>query len=534
MEPSDQVEAMTTQVLHMRRKADKCDETVSHEAARGSGPIVPGTPPRKDQGSKRRFLPSLLATVGVLIPLLVISAAFAVAFGAVKPPWMTPKGEEVAPPTQALPAVELVAGRPNSLLVPEDVRISLGIRMGNVDQIAVAEKPGRTRPLVMPGSTALDPARLIRVRVRFAPAELVEIGKIVDPHGSPGNVPPLRRDLQAGDPVKKGDLLAVLFSVDVGNKKNDLFDALSQLRLDEEVLKRAEARSAAVPEVFLLNARRNVEADINAVNRAENTLRTWAIPDEDIQAVRDEVKRVINDANKHARDKERLKQWARVELRVPEDGILIEQNVAIHETVVNNTTNLFQIAKVDPLIVLAAVPEDDLPALESLKNQSQNLVPWTVRTVGALPMAGFIDDIAYLIDPNQHTAVVRGHIPNPNGLLRAGQFVTATVELLPPKGVVEVPIGALVEDGKDSIVFVQTDPAKPIYTMRRVQVTNRFDRTAYVRSVPATHDEDADPEGGGQPPSTEPLGEGERVLTAGALELKAALANKLSDAGKPE
>ncbi len=81
--------------------------------------------------------------------------------------------------------------------------------------------------------------------------------------------------------------------------------------------------------------------------------------------------------------------------------------------------------------------------------------------------------------------MVRGHIPNPNGLLRAGQFVTATVELLPPKNVVEVPIGALVEDGKDSIVFVQADPKEPVYTMRRVQVTNRFDRTAYVRSVPA-------------------------------------------------
>ena len=104
----------------------------------------------------------------------------------------------------------------------------------------------------MPGSTALDPARLIRVRVRFAPAEVVEIGKIDDPHSSPGNIPPLRRELQAGDPVKKGDLLAVLFSVDVGNKKNDLFDALSQLRLDEEVLRRAEAHAAAVPEVFLL------------------------------------------------------------------------------------------------------------------------------------------------------------------------------------------------------------------------------------------------------------------------------------------
>ncbi len=175
-----------------------------------------------------------------------------------------------------------------------------------------------------------------------------------------------------------------------------------------------------------------------------------------------------------------------MELKAPDDGFIIEQNVALHETVVDNTTNLFQIAKVDPLIVLAAVPEDDLPALQDLKSQTQNRIGWTVRTVGTEPIAGLVDDIGYLIDPNQHTAVVRGHIPNPDGLLRAGQFVTATVELLPPKNVVEVPISAVVEDGKDSIVFVQTDPKKPVYTMRRVQVTNRFERTAYVRSVPVT------------------------------------------------
>ena len=252
--------------------------------------------PRAGRLHKERWKDVLLTrlrkTGRMLLPILVILMVFAVAFGAVKLPWTTAVAEKVASPAKEALAIELVKGKPNSLLVPEEVRKSLGIRKGNVDQIAVAETPSRTRPLVMPGSTALDPARLIRVRVRFAPAEVVEIGKIDDPHSSPGNIPPLRRDLQAGDPVKKGDLLAVLFSVDVGNKKNDLFDALAQLRLDEEVLKRAEARSAAVPEVFLLNARRNVQADINAVNRAENTLKTWAIPEEDIQAVRDEVKNI--------------------------------------------------------------------------------------------------------------------------------------------------------------------------------------------------------------------------------------------------
>ena len=310
----------------------------------------------------------------------------------------------------------------------------------------------------------------------------------------------------------------MLNSVDLGNKKNDLFDALSQLRLDTEVLKRAESFKEAVPEIFRLNAQRNVQADLNAVNRAESTLKTWWIPEDEIQAVRDEVKNVTSEDGRRAKAGERLKQWARVELRAQDDGVIIEQNVALHETVVDNTTSLMQIAKVDPLIVLASVPEDDLPALQDLKLPTHNDIQWTVRTVGSRPIIGFIDDIGYLIDPNQHTAVVRGHIPNTDGMLRAGQFVTATVDLLPPKGVVEVPIGALVEDGKDSIVFVQADPQEPVYTLRRVEVTNRFDATAYVRSVPSSNKDD----------EREPLKPGERVATAGVLELKAALESKIS------
>ncbi len=479
--------------------------------------------------------PRLRKTARFLLPLLAILILFAWLYETKKLPRIIFNTRQEDATAKEPLGVKLVKDKPNSLLVPEAVRVALGIRKGSVDQIAVAMQPTRKLPLVMPGSTALDPARLVRVRVRFAPAEVVEIGKIDDPHASPGIVPPLRRDLQAGDPVKKGDLLAVLFSVDLGNKKNDLFDALSQLKLDEEVLKRAEAHSGAVPEVFLLNAKRNVQADINLVARAENTLKTWQIPEAEIQAVRDEVKSISSDVERQAKGKERLKQWARVELRSPVDGFVIEQNVALHETIVDNTTNLFQIAKVDPLIVLASVPEDDLPALQELKNQTQNRMGWVVHTVGTKPIEGFVDDIGYLIDPNQHTAVVRGHIPNPIGLLRAGQFVTAVVDMPPPKDVVEVPIGALVEDGKDSIVFVQTDPKEPIYTMRRVEVTNRFDRMAYVRNTPVTKKDD--PRAAKEEPQSaapiEPLHDGELVLPTGALELKTALENKLSEAVKP-
>ena len=53
----------------------------------------------------------------------------------------------------------------------------------------------------------------------------------------------------------------------------------------------AKANAAAVPEVFLLNARRAVQGDINTINRAVSTLKTWGIPEADIQAVRDEAAR---------------------------------------------------------------------------------------------------------------------------------------------------------------------------------------------------------------------------------------------------
>ena len=134
------------------------------------------------------WLRSRLQKMGViLLPIFAVLIALAWAYGAGKLPWMTPVVEKAGLPAQNPPAIELVEDNPNSLRVPEEARKSLGILKGKSLQIAVAEPPTRRRTLEMPGSTALDPARLIRVRVRFAPAEVVEIGKIDDPHASPGN-----------------------------------------------------------------------------------------------------------------------------------------------------------------------------------------------------------------------------------------------------------------------------------------------------------------------------------------------------------
>jgi cobalt-zinc-cadmium efflux system membrane fusion protein len=472
----------------------------------------------------------------VLVLLALVLVVFLAFVAGVPLPGLASSPEEKTVAAAPGLGAELLKDSPNTLRVSEDVQIALGIKKGKEERIAAAadpnnQKPLRTRPLVLSGSTALDPTRLMRLRARFTPCEVIEVKK-AEPQGTALPGPTEIRELRSGDRVRKGQVLAVLHSVDVGQKKNDLIDALVQLKLDEEVLNRAEKWSAAVPEVFVLTALSKMEGDRNAIARALNTLKIWGIPQEDIDAVYKEAEEIHKRRGKRDQTKEDL--WARVELKAPDDGVIVERNFSAHDLIIDNTLNLFMIAKVERLTVLANAPEDDLPTLLNLEPTYKR---WAVRPLagqqgGAESPAGIegpIDEISYLIDVNQHNAVVKGHIDNPGGRLRAGQFVSCTVQLPPPPpgDVVEIPMSAIVDDGRQCVVFVQPDASKPHFTMRRVEITHRFDRTAFVRSKlpqgrPAlTAEEKAE----GLLPR-EPLKEGDRVLTTGVLELKKELEDR--------
>src|SRR5262249_14486998 len=144
------------------------------------------------------------------------------------------------------------------------------------EAVAEAEPPSEIEPLVMPGTTMLNPNRLARVKARFAPARVVEVATMHD--YSRDTKRSEFREVRQGDRVKEGDLLAVLYSVEVGTKKNDLLDALVQLELDQTIMDRIEENRDSVTEVYYLSMWRNVQSDRNAVNRALNNLSVWDIP----------------------------------------------------------------------------------------------------------------------------------------------------------------------------------------------------------------------------------------------------------------
>jgi RNA polymerase sigma factor (sigma-70 family) len=312
-------------------------------------------------------------------------------------------------------------------------------------RLAVAPAPSMMWPLVLPGSTALDPARLARIRARFAPARVIQIAQVQDRNPKTGQ--PEFRDLRPGDRVSKGDLLGVFSSVDVASKKTDLLQALVQLELDQKILNRLEQNRHSVPEVHYLNQVRAVQGDRTEIDRALLYLKTWDIPQEEIDALRAEAKTITADKDawlqtpegrwvKRSREaqsgkvdpgRENEGSRGRVTLRAPFDGVLIERNVGKDDLVVDNTVILFQIADVSRLLVIAHCPAEALTPLSSL---GQNERRWTVRTVGAPTsngLPGTIADIGYIIDPNQHTAIIKGYVENPGQQIRVGQHVTVTI-----------------------------------------------------------------------------------------------------------
>ncbi|HKM55814.1 MAG TPA: efflux RND transporter periplasmic adaptor subunit [Isosphaeraceae bacterium] len=516
----------------------------------GSSPASPPTAgvPRRRMGFGQRVVVTILLSV-VLIPP---AAGFYSYFSGVPLHLLAAVKENKADTTAASsPGVSLVPGKAHSVSVPAEVCTALGIQKGQHDLIALAQPPSMMRPLVLPGSTAIDPTRLARIRARFAPARVVELGQAWDFSRNSGHTE--FRELRPGDTVSKGQVLGIFFSVDVGSKKNDLLDALVQLELDQKIMDRVEANKYAIPEVMYLTQVRAVQGDRNAISRALNNLKLWDIPQDEIDALQAEAKKIGGDQNSWSRtpegrwvkgekqantgnadtDKDKESPWGRVTLRAPFDGIIIERNVHKDEMVVDNTVNLFQIADVNRLLVIANCQEDALPTLEALQGVQRR---WTVRTVGAesaTGLSGTIDEIGYLIDPNQHTAVIKGYVENPGQRIRAGQYVTATVNIPPPPDVVEIPADALVDDGKQSLVFVQPEASSHLFTMRRVQVTHRFERSVFVRNTPIPKEEQLtarEAEEGLLP--KEPLRPGERVLLAGAVELKAALLDLESEPAK--
>ncbi len=473
----------------------------AHHSPTVAAPAAPTVPvhPAKTR-SKRHPLRWAILTCAVFVAAAVIVGMPALGMPGIQH-WLKPTDERLAVPARESQA-RLVSGN-SEIELPPDVVERLGVTSDPVQQAAAP------RPLELAGSLNFDPNKLGRVQSRF-PGEVITIGITTykDANGQTSE-----RPLDYGDRVTKGQIMAVVLSKDLGEKKSELVDTLTQLALDEKRLEeRTEAyRIGALPEDTLNQTRRDVAADRIAVAKAERTLRTWKVPEEEISAVKEEA-RLVSEGKK-PRDTKKELEWAKVEVRAPFDSTIIEKNLHVGN-IVDASFDLFKVADLRSLGVVVHAYEEDLRTLEKLPRG----FPWEVRSGADLShrvlQSDGLQKIGFVIDPSQHTDPIMGRVDNSSGELRAGQFVTATVNLPAPPKVVSVPSSAIVEDGAESIVFVQPDPAKPRYVPRRVSVAMRLRDVVYVRSE-LTQQE--------RKKGLHEIQPGEYIVTQGVLELQSAL-----------
>lgn len=400
------------------------------------------------------------------------------------------------------PLFELVPEKADTIrLINRDVS-SLGI---HIHTISSDPPPNKLR---LPGTLTLDPNRFVRVHSRF-PGEVRRVGTAAGTN----------RPLRFGDTVALGQLLVRIWSKDVGEKKSELVDALSKVHFDKIILDRLNSvKGGVVTERAINDAERNYQGDLVAVAKAERTLRSWNFTEEEIATVHQEAKDLLAGTASINDDG----HWAEMDVLAAQAGVIVEKNFNVGD-IVDTTQDLYKIADLDRLQVLANAFEEDLPLLRRLSPEEQN---WTLQLKSEsldTAITGKFDQIGMIVDPNMHTSVVMGYVDNPKKNLAIGQFITATIEIPGDSTQVVIPVSAVIEEGATSAVFVESNAELREYTRRRVAVTRRGRTQIHVLSEPnATQLERG----------IQPLRPGERILIDSVVELEAELNDLASSAVK--
>ena len=285
--------------------------------------------------------------------------------------------------------------------------------------------------------------------------------------------------VDVGQDVKKGTLLAMLHSVDLGVAEGDYLKAGA--RLHEAVTAHGRAKELYDNKAVSLAELQRREAAMKTVRaelrEARNRLELLGVP-------REEIDRLDRD----------LTIKADVPIRAPFDGRVIMRNLTRGE-VVETDQKLFTVADLSDVWVIANVPEKDVAFVKS--DQAVEIV------VASYPHALFSGRITYVgdvLDPATRTMRVRVAAPNADRLLKPEMFALVRVYAAPDPAALTVPFAAIQTGVAGKIVFVER--ASGEFEVRPVRVGEEYDSHVVI---------------------VEGVQEGERIVAGGSFALKSEL-----------
>jgi RND family efflux transporter MFP subunit len=181
-------------------------------------------------------------------------------------------------------------------------------------------------------------------------------------------------------------------------------------------------------------------------------------------------------------------------------GGSVTEALALTGAAVEPGSPIFKIADLSAVNVVADVPERALPSLRRGQAAAVRLAAYP-----ELRLQGRVTRIREELDPATRTAKAVIHVPNPQRILRPGMFASVGLEGVSgasaaPATMLTIPSTAVVTDGAERYVFVETGPRT--YERREVHVAPAANGRVAVASGVAA---------------------GERVVTRGAFTLNSEL-----------
>ena len=148
------------------------------------------------------------------------------------------------------------------------------------------------------------------------------------------------------------------------------------------------------------------------------------------------------------------KDVADTTIRAPFDGWVAEKLVSVGEQISSGmqATKVITLVRIDPLRLSLTVPQQDIGRIKPSQTVRFRVDSFPDRTFNAT-----VQFIAPVVTNDTRSMIVEAVVPNSDGALRPGLFVTAELELKKQESEFLAPVGAVQRVGEVARVFVVRD-----------------------------------------------------------------------------
>ena len=415
------------------------------------------SPPRPQRGTFTRSFVQILVALG-LIALGALGATLMSRYTESIPPVPV---AAAPPPPPAIPPVVSTPDHDIELVLSPEAMQQAGIKTAEVTTVE------SQMTVQLPGSVMADAYREVKVVPIVA-------GIVTKIH------------VELGTVVKRGAPLAMVFSTELADAQTKYLSMQAMLAADRQKLERTRqlvaigaASRQELEEVTAVHVSRATE-----VEAARQRLLLLGLRQAHVEALNN-PSQVVSE----------------VVVPAPISGVITGRSANLGQ-VVGMGQELFVVTDLSQLWAIGDLYEQDFQAV---RIGSEAAI--TTPAYAGLTLRGRVTYIDPRVDPQTRTAKVRVEVPNPEGRLRLGMYVTMAFTTRGGAHLVVVPSTAIQAIGERHVVFLPVVDEEGTFVQRTVQVRSSRDGLSTILN-------------GLQP--------GETVVTEGSFLLRAELLRNTS------